>query len=112
MKKTVRIMLAATLLALAGCWAYVGVTRLTQEAYPPTAACEVFAAGAPQRPYTEIAMIRVDQGNIETARKKAMELGADAIVMRGDEVSGSMALGNGLIGTASKSVFVAVKWKD
>lgn len=103
-----------TMLVCAGCSTYVKVTSLTPERFPATTACEVFTAGAPQRAYTEIALIEVGQGGdtIAIAQQRAAKLGADAIVMRGSEAYGSVDIGNGISATVNKTTFVAIKWKD
>jgi len=107
-------LMAAVLLAGVACGTYIAVKPLTQLRFPPTASCEIFTTKAPDRPYTEIAILEVSEGGntILAAQKKAMALGANAIVMKGQAVEGSIALGNGLIGTANKTIFVAVRWKE
>lgn len=96
------------------CGTYVKVTPLGSLTYRPTPTCEVFTAKAPDRPFIELALIEVYQGGktIEIAKKKAMQMGADAILMKGTEAYGSVAVAPGIAGTANKTIFVAIKWKD
>lgn len=102
-----------TMLICVGCATYVKVRPLAGGSFSPTSSCEVFTAAAPTRAFTELALIEVGQGGdtIGIAKKKAMAMGADAIIMRGSQAYGSVDLGGGLTGTANKTTFVAIKWK-
>jgi hypothetical protein len=96
------------------CGTYIKVTPLGSLTYPPTRTCEVFTAKVPDRPFTELALIEVYQGGktIEIAKKRAMQMGADAIFMKGVEAYGSVPVTSGITGTANKTIFVAIKWKE
>ena len=99
-------------LIILACASPVKVSPIAPQAYPPTTSCEVFLEAAPDRASIEIALIEVDEGarHIETARKKAMSLGADAIILQervkvpvGD-IAGYPRF--------NRTIYLAVKWKD
>ncbi len=107
----VGFVVAACLFAL-GCASPVKVSPIAPQTFPRTTSCEVFLEAAPDRAYVEIALIEVDAGakHIETARKRAMSLGADAIILRervkvpvGD-IAGYPRF--------NRTIYLAVKWKD
>ena len=87
--KSLRLLLAAAVLALAGCAATTRVVQLDPARhFPPTTSVEVLLQ-KPQRAYIEIALLE-SEGTSEAdllndAREKAKTLGADAIVHQGTE---------------------------
>ena len=113
MKYLIRFTALTLLAALLACSTYVKVRPIATTAYPPTTACEVFTTTTPDKPYIELAMIEVYQGgnSIEIAKKKAMGLGADAIILTGRANYGAVAVAPGIVGAAEKMIFVAVKYK-
>jgi hypothetical protein len=107
----VGFVVTACLFVLA-CASPVKVSPIAPQPYPPTTSCEVFIEAAPDRAYVEIALIEVDAGtkHIETARKKAMSLGADAIIL---QESVKVPVGD-IAGYPrfNRTIYLAVKWKD
>ena len=84
-----KALIALLALALAGCAATTSVVMLDQSKhYPPSASVEILLK-PPQRPYVEIAKLE-SNGNVgepepavlEDARKRAQEIGADAIIVQ------------------------------
>ena len=76
-------------LILSGCMAIPEVTML-REAHPPKQATEhidVFYTKPPDKPYDEIAKIKIgdteDEWNLKQIRIKAREIGADAVIIIG-----------------------------
>ncbi len=100
--------LAALVLLTVACGTSVKVTRLTATLFAPTTVCEVFTTSTPDRPFTELALIEVYEGGSSLARKKAMQMGADAIILRTSSINGPQGL---VRDTAYKMVFAAIKWK-
>jgi hypothetical protein len=106
------IRLTLILAALAGC---SGTTRLSEQRFEPKPAdapIEVITV-TPQRPYIELAQIRVDngpfasdEGLIEDAKVKARECGGDAIVVQRLGWSG----GNGSAGGNKMLIGTAIRW--
>lgn len=95
------------LATLAACGPYVKITRLAQTSFTPTTTCEVFTTTQPDRPYIELAIIEVYEGGSAVAQKKAMQLGADAIILKEAIVSGMRASDSG---HNYRVTFIAVKW--
>jgi len=106
-----RVRLGLVLLGLASlvaCGPHVKISRLVPAFPQPTTSCEVFIAAPPDRPFTELAVIEVFEGGSAVAQKKAMRLGADAIILKESVITGSWA---SPAGYNYKVVFIAVKWK-
>lgn len=89
---------------LAACSPAVRVTRLSPEAYEPRPAdhpIRLYQSGRPKCDYEEVGLIIARQRNVftsmeevaESMRKKARELGADAVVglIETDQVQGASA---------------------
>lgn len=103
---------------LAGCAHPPRVTMLTTDTFNPTETVEIFHAPPENRPYREIAEIRVrvvprtrPQAPLKLA-EKAKEIGADAIILLGDEQVGTYMV-SGHIGVAiGDAKAVAIKFKD
>jgi hypothetical protein len=93
---------------LVACGPYVKVTQLAQTSHRPTTSCEVFTTAPPDRPYIELARIEVYEGGTAIAKERAMQLGADAIILKEAVVSGMRASDSG---HNYKVTFIAVKWK-
>jgi len=83
-----KTLIALAALVLVGCAATTSVVMLDQtKQYPPSSSVEILLR-PPQRPYVEIAKLE-STGNIgepepkvlEDARKRAQEIGADAIIV-------------------------------
>lgn len=113
MKYRIHYVYAAILVFVLGaCGTYIKVQQLAPP-FPPTTACEVFTTSKPDRSYTELAIIEVYQGGntITLARKKAMAMGADAIILTGRANYGAVTVAPGVVGAAEKMIFVAVKYK-
>jgi len=96
------------LVMLVACGPYVKVTQLAQTPHRPTTTCEVFTTTPPDRPYTELALIEVYEGGTAIAQERAMQLGADAIILKEAIVSGMRASDSG---HNYKVTFIAAKWK-
>lgn len=96
------------LAALAACGPRVKITRLVPAFPQPTTACEVFTTAPPDRPFVELALIEVYEGGSAVAREEAMQLGADAIILKKSVITGLWASPSGY---NYKVIFVAVKWK-
>ena len=99
------------------CGTYIKVNRISPQALAPTTSCEVYTSKVPDRPYEEIALLEVAEGGdrIQAARKKAMQLGADAIILQGERTAGGIFIPVGtsvVYGTSNRMTFLAVKWKD
>lgn len=83
-----KALIAIVALLLAGCAATTSVVMLDQsKQYAPSASVEILLK-APQRPYIEIAMLESngvvgepEPALLEDARKRAQEIGADAIIV-------------------------------
>jgi len=107
--KHVRVgLVLLVLVMLVACGPYVKVTQLAQTHHRPTTTCEVFTTTPPDRPYTELALIEVYEGGSAIAQEKAMQLGADAIILKDAIISGMRASDSG---HNYKLTFIAVKWK-
>ena len=116
MKYPSRFVAMAFLVVVCACGIYIKVKYLASNSYPPTKACEVFTTTKPDRPYVELAILEVGEdvfgaSQIDAAKKKAMQLGADAIILTGTRVNGAIEVSPGIVGTTEKMVFVAVRWK-
>ena len=96
--------LAAALLCLGAC---AQTTRLTDQYYPPKAEgapIEVFASRAPTRPYIEVALVSEASewtsdraALIESLKRQARTVGADAVILNG--VGSSTSSGPGVAHT-------------
>ncbi len=110
MKKAAMMLLG---LLMAGC-ATVMVDKYNKP-YPPREAgakLDIYDTKKPTVDYIEIAQIK--SPDMDGIKKKALELGADAIIMKPEEnAKGEAQLGSGFtLQSASTKVAIAIKYKE
>ena len=87
-------LLTLLLPVLAGCQAAVNLTPYRELTFPPSTEVEVLQ-GEPSQPYEALGEMWVDARDPEGVlkmRQKAMEIGADAIILLGDRSAGVVAV--------------------
>ncbi len=95
MKKHVLILVF--FIVLTSCAYHIKVQRYTETVYPASSNVEVMRTAPPQRGYMEIAQLETsssDKEAIINLKKRAGELGADAIIILGEEYRGSVLVTN------------------
>ena len=117
------VVLAAILVLLVACAPAPAArfTRYTETTYPSTREVEVFRTKPADRPYVELGEIRLrlQKGNENDAilllKEKVREVGADAIVILGEESRGTVILPAGNMAVAvplRDLVSVAIRYKQ
>jgi hypothetical protein len=100
------------------CCREVAVRTYTDTVYPPTQEIQVFRTAVPTRPYVELAELRTiagDQRAIDALVQKAKELGADGLVILGEQAGDTVAVpvgGMWMAATDSFLVAVAIRFSD
>lgn len=115
------VVLASTLVLLVACAPATRFARYTDVTYPPTTEVEVLRTKPIDRPYEELGEIRLrlKRSNEDDAvlilKEKAQEVGADAIVILGEESHGAAILpaGNMAIAVPLRDlVAVAIRYRQ
>jgi hypothetical protein len=101
---------------LAACAHSAKVRRYIPAQYSPTTSVEVFATKGPSRDYIELAelSVKADDESVHYLTEKAKELGADAIILTGEQSRGSVMMPAGNMWVAvpvRKLAAVAIKYK-
>jgi len=103
-----------------GCSPSVNFMRYSDDAYPPTNSIEVLRNKPAEKEYVELGelSLRIKKSNQEEAviqlKEKAKEIGADAIIILGEESEGSVIvpIGNLYASVDRKSIkAIAIKYK-
>lgn len=114
------IVLAATLVILVACAPATRFARYTEAKYPPTTEVEVLRTKPADRAYVELGEIRLRLKNsneddaILILKEKAREVGADAIVILGEQSRGAaiVPVGNMAMAVPLRDlVAVAIRYK-
>jgi hypothetical protein len=114
------LILSTALLIFSACAPSARFGRYTETTYQPTAEVEVFRSKPPGRPYTELGEIRlrIKKSNEDDAifvlKEKAREIGADAVIILGEEYRGSaiVPVGNMAIAVPKKDlVGIAIRYQ-
>ncbi len=109
---------APILLFLVAC-ASVNLTPYQELDFPPTTQVAVLRS-APTRPYTVLGEMWVpanDSDGVLDMREKAMEIGADAIVLLGDRTVGAIAIplqglpGGAIAAPINRTYAVAIRYE-
>lgn len=87
---------------------------------PADAKIQIFSAAMPDRPFIEIAEISCsassDKYNMKHILIKARQIGADALILKGNTGSSAVAFPVGKVAVAGSSGyglrFTAIRWKD
>ncbi len=103
------LLLIGIILGLAACApsSSVRFARYTEASYSPTADVEVLRTKPADRPYVELGelRLRVKKSNEDDAilslKQKAREIGADAIVILGEQTRGAVMVPVGTIAVAA-----------
>lgn len=126
MKKSKLLLVALTAIFLSACTGpTITTARFTNETFSPTQANRVAVITSGkiiQRPYIEIGLVDAEEGPgsqsyeeiITAIRKKAAEMGADAVIIStGSKNQGMMAIGGMLMSVNGKHVnATAIKWSN
>ena len=109
-------MTAIGLLLLLGC-ASTHYLASSSETYSPTSRAAVYLWDKPDRPYTELGRIRVkahsDTGMLERFNQKAMEIGADGVLIT--SMDNQLRLGTHiwfLLVAPIRAEGIAIKFRD
>lgn len=114
------IVFVITAVLLTGCAQPIKFARYTETTYPPTTEVEVLRTKPADRAYVELGEIRLrlKRSNEEDAilliKQKAREVGANAIVILGEESRGAMLMPAGNMAMAVPIrvlVAVAIRYK-
>jgi len=106
------------LLALTGC-ATVNMTPYQELTFAPTTQVEVLQT-KPDRQYDVLAEMWVssnDKKGVLKMRKKAMEIGADALILEGERTAGAIAIpmqgmpGGAVAAAIKRTYAVAIRYK-
>lgn len=112
--------LAVALVFLVACAPTTRFARYTDVTYPPTTEVEVLRTQPADRPYVELGEIRLrlkrsnEDDAILILKEKAREVGADAIVILGEESRGAAILPAGNMAVAvplRDLIAVAIRYK-
>ncbi len=114
------VFLALIIFGLAACASSPRFAKYTDVTYPPTTEVEVLRTKPADRPYIELGelRLRIKKSNEDDAilflKAKAMEIGADAIVILGEQSRGAVVIPTGTIAMAAPIrylVAVAIRYK-
>ena len=95
----------------------VDFLRYTEQTFEPTQEFQVFQTNPPDKDYTELGLLSTETGKkaIINLKKKAKEIGANAIIIIGEKNEGTVAMpmGNMAYGIPIKKLeAVAIRYKD
>lgn len=94
---THRLLIATLAIGLTACTPLVHVSSLSSKTFPPTNEVEILATQVPSRRYVEIAELEVvneysRESQFEALKKKAKEVGANAVILVAEANKGAIAV--------------------
>lgn len=111
-----------SILFLFGCSPSVNVMKYTEEVYQPTSSVEVLRSKPVEKEYLELGelSLRIKKGlifnNQEEAvfklKDKAKEIGADAIIILGEETEGATIIDDDTVVAKRYLKAIAIKYKN
>lgn len=104
------------ILLLVSC-SHLKVIKFNDESYPPTSKIDIYATQLPDKEYVEIAKltIRKKGSYLETLIEEAKKIGADGLILLGDEHVANQHLpaGNSIYSVDIQDVgVIAIKYKN
>lgn len=108
------LLLITALVFFWGCSTYVKVIQFAPGLYPPTkeSDIQVFLTGPPAgKEYIEIGTLEVYTLDYKALKKKAAQMGAQAIIQGGSKTAAMVPVA-GLLYAANRTTFVAIRWKE